>query len=136
MMRFPWRDRVASLFVGAAVVAYAAWQVMSDTPGETSIRVMTGCVLALGFAASATAVVPAFEQLLHGSRAYLGVASVLGLVALATGVVALFAADETMLAVLVTTTVVMWAMATLRHVRSLRTLPAVRTERPVETVRR
>ena len=115
-MCFQRRDWIATLFVVAALTAYAAWLVLADHPGASSIRVMAGVVLALGVAASATAVVPGFEELLHSSRIYLVVASLVGLVAFVSGIVALTRADTTMLAVLVATTFVMWAMATLRHV--------------------
>ena len=131
-MRFPWREWVATFFVGAGVVAYVIWLVGSESPGDAAIRVMTGSVLALGFAASATAVVPAFDQLMRGSRTYLWVASTLGLLALVTGLWALFAADEAMLAALVVVTVALWVIATVRHIRSARSLrPAARPARQV-----
>lgn len=115
-MPFPRRDRIATLYVAAATVAYGVWLAATEHPAEMSIRVMAGVVLALGFAASATAVVPGFEELLHASKIYLVMASLIGLTAFATGVVAVVGADELMLAVLVVCTVVLWVMATMRHV--------------------
>jgi hypothetical protein len=50
-------------------------------------------VLALGFAASASAVVPTFSQLLHGSKTYLSITSLIGLAALAAGVQMLITAS-------------------------------------------
>jgi hypothetical protein len=110
-----WRDRIASALVAMAVLGYALWLVAVDNPTESGIRAMVAAVLGLGFAASATAVVPGFGELIHGSRFYLAVASLLGLVALTAGVVAFVSADTTMLAVLVVATVVMWVMASVRH---------------------
>jgi hypothetical protein len=127
-MYLPRRDSIATLFVAAALTAYTAWLVLADHPGASSIRVMAGVVLSLGVAASATAVVPGFEELLHSSRIYLVVASLVGLVASVAGIVALTGADTTMLAVLVATTFVMWVMATLRHV-----LLAVALRGPADT---
>ncbi len=118
-----WRDRIASALVAAAVVIYTLWLVMVDDPGESAIRAVVATVLLLGFAASATAVVPGFGELIHGPRTYLVVASLLGLVALGAGVVAFIDVNTTMLAVLVTATVVMWVMASLRHIRASSAMP-------------
>jgi len=131
-MRMTWRDRVASVLVVMVVVAYGLWLAMADKPTESGIRAMVASVLVLGFAASATAVVPAFGELVHGSKPYLGAASVLGLVALAAGVVAFVSADTTMLAVLVATTVVMWVMATVRHAKAGSAPTAAVEHRPRE----
>lgn len=114
-MRVTWRDRIASVLVAMAVLGYALWLVTVDNPTESGIRAMVATVLGLGFAASATAVVPGFWELIHGSRIYLTAASLLGLVAVTAGVVAFVSADTTLLAVLVAATVVMWAMASVRH---------------------
>jgi hypothetical protein len=43
------------------------WAIDSTLPGMSSTRATGVAVLALGFAASASAVVPAFGQLLHGN---------------------------------------------------------------------
>lgn len=114
-MKLPMRDVVATALVAVAVVVYVVWSAVTADPSTTSVRLVAGVVLAAGFVASATAVVPSFEALMHGSKAYLGGASLVGLIALVTGVVALFGADEAMLAVLVLATVVLWLMATTRH---------------------
>jgi uncharacterized membrane protein len=130
-MRVTWRDQMASVLVAMAVLGYALWLVAVDNPTERGIRAMAATVLGLGFVASATAVVPGFWELIHGSRIYLAAASSLGLVALTTGVMAFVSADTTMLAVLVVATVVMWAMASVRHA----TEPPARTpaaQRPGE----
>ena len=57
------------------------------------VRVTGLVILALGFVASASAVVPGFERLVHGSRLYLAVTSVLGLGALVAGLVTLWSSS-------------------------------------------
>jgi hypothetical protein len=79
------------------------------------IRAVTVAVLALGMPVSAAAVVPGFSGLIHGSRAYLLGASVLGFVALALAVLTLANGTEETLAAMVVAMVVLWAMATVRH---------------------
>jgi hypothetical protein len=81
-MRIPKRDIIATGLVGAAAVLYVLWAIGSAPPGMSGTRATGIIILALGFAASASAVVPSFDQLLHGSKAYLAVTSVIGLVAL------------------------------------------------------
>jgi len=65
-MYLPKRDIIATGLVAVAAVVYALWAVGSALPGMSSARVTGMAVLALGFASSASAVVPAFDQLLHG----------------------------------------------------------------------
>jgi hypothetical protein len=52
----------------------------------SSTRITRVAVLALGFAASASAVVPTFGQLLHGNKTYLAITSPIGLAATAGAV--------------------------------------------------
>jgi uncharacterized membrane protein len=114
-MRMSRRDWIATALVVAAVLAYAVWLVIADNPAESAIRAMVATVLVLGFAASATAVVPGFAALIHGSKTYLVAASAIGLVALVAGVMAFVNASTALLAALVVATMVMWVMASLRH---------------------
>jgi len=74
-------------------------------------------VLATGVAASASAVVPSFMQLLHGSKLYLVATSVIGAIALVAGIIAIVNRNEVMLAVLVVATAVLWIISTVRHTR-------------------
>jgi hypothetical protein len=101
--------------VAAAAILYVVWLAASDGASETDVRVIAAVVLALGFVASASAVVPGFDGLIHGSRSYLAVSSLLGLGALVAGIAALVTGDGSWLLVLVATTVVLWAMSTRRH---------------------
>lgn len=113
-MRLSWRDGLATVFVGAGVGLYILWLAGIEMAGP---RVLAAVILGLGLAASLTAVVYGVGAgLLHASKLYLVVASLFGLAALVAGVMAVVAVNEPMLAVLVTTTAVLWLMSTVRHV--------------------
>lgn len=109
------RDRFATFSVAVGALVYVLWLAGVGSEGMTAVRVVAGIVLALGFAASASAVVPGFVALLHGPRLYLAVTSLLGLGALVAGIAALVTGRETALGVLVATTIVLWAISTVRH---------------------
>lgn len=120
-MRLSWRDGVATICVGAAVVLYAVWLSQDEVIGMSSPRGIGLTVLLLGLAASVTAVVFGVgEGLLHASKLYLAITSVFGLVALVAGIVVLTNENETMLDALVASTGVLWAMSTVRHVMGSR----------------
>jgi hypothetical protein len=80
-------------------------------------RLLAGVILGLGLAASVTAVVYGVGAgLLRSSKVYLAVASVIGLVALVAGLMAVVAVNEPILATLVISTVALCLMSTVRHV--------------------
>lgn len=112
-MSMSWRDRIATLVVGSAALVYVLW--VAGTLGAVSAGTVAIVVLALGFVASASAVVPGFAELLAGSRPYLVLASLGGLVALVSGILTIVNSTDETLAVLVVATVALWAAATLRH---------------------
>ena len=112
-MSIPWRDRIATLLVATATLIYVLW-LMGLFEGLTASSIAV-LVLALGFIASASAVVPGFAALLSGSRLYVALASLGGLVALACGVLTIVQSTENTLALLVIVTVGLWAAATVRH---------------------
>ena len=114
-MRLHKKDAIATGLVAVAGVFYGLWAGGAAAPGMSSTRVTGSVVLALGFAASASAVVPTFDRLLHGSKSYIAVTSVLGLVALIGGVQALVAASDTGLTVVMCAMVALWAIATVHH---------------------
>ncbi|MGH3507636.1 MAG: hypothetical protein ACRDO2_10580 [Nocardioidaceae bacterium] len=114
-MRLPNIDLIASALVGVAVVLYMMWLADKTLPGMSDTRVTGAVILGLGFAASAVAVVPGFEELLRGSKSYLAVTSVLGLVALVGGVWMLWSSSGAGLAVMMATMVVLWAISTTHH---------------------
>ena len=115
-MRLPKRDIIATCAVAAAVVVYLLWLADATLPGMSGTRVTGLVILALGVVASATAVVPSFDQLIHGNRAYLAVTSLLGLAALAAGIVMLWSASSAALAVLMAALIVLWVISTIHHV--------------------
>jgi hypothetical protein len=122
-MFMPLRDRVATLLVATATLVYVLWLV--GPLDRLTAGAVALIVLALGFVASASAVVPGFAALLRGSKVYLGVTSLAGLVALAAGVVTVLQLNRETLAILVLVTIGLWAAATVRHtVRSERTAVA------------
>ena len=97
------------------MVIYLLWLLDAVPSGISDVRATGAVILALGFAASAAAVVPTFGQLLHGNKAYLAVTSVLGLVALIAGVVMLVGSSTTALAVVMLAMLAMWLIATIHH---------------------
>ena len=112
-MAIPWRDRIATLLVATATIIYLLWLTGPlDGLAASSVAMV---VLALGVIASASAVVPGFAALLSGSRSYLALASLGGLIALVCGVLTVTQATEQTLAVLVVATIGLWAAATVRH---------------------
>jgi hypothetical protein len=115
-MHLSWRDGLATVLVGLAVVAYGAWALDSGFVGRNEADSVAVAVLALGVAASVSAVVPGFDELWHGSGRYLVVASALGLVALVAGVLAIIWSDAVALSILVISTAALWAMSTARHI--------------------
>lgn len=114
-MRLERTDFFATVTVALGVVAYALWLADVSPPGFGPARVVGAVVLGLGWLASAVAVVPNFDELIHSSRVYLAVTSALGVAALTAGVIVLVNASGTLLALLVSTTVAMWVLATIRH---------------------
>jgi ribosomal protein L37E len=114
-MRLPKRDFGASCAVAVAVVLYLLWLADAALFGMGA-RATGLVVLVLGFVATASAVVPGFVQLLHGNRVYLAGTSVLGVAALAAGIVALWSASAAELAVLTGALVLLWAISTAHHV--------------------
>lgn len=120
-MYLPKKDIIATVLVAVAGVVYALWAVGSALPGMSSARVTGVAVLALGFAACPSAVVPGVDRLLHGSKTYLVITSLVGLAALAAGIVMLVTASGESLAVVMAAIGVLWLMATIRHIRLTRT---------------
>ncbi len=119
LLGVPWRDRIATVAVATATLIYGLW--LAGPLGGLTVGSVAIVVLALGFLASASAVVPGFAALLSGSRLYLALASLGGLVALTCGVLTVAQATEGTLAVLVIATIGLWAAATVRHTTAQRT---------------
>ena len=119
----PRRDVFATVLIGIAVLLYMAWAAGAAIPWLADVQPVALFVLLLGVAASVSAVVPGWDELVHDWRLYFGAASVVGLVALIAGVWAIVAGEPAALGVLVVLTVVLWAMSTFRHIRVQRLEP-------------
>jgi hypothetical protein len=115
-MRVPRRDVIATGIVALAVVLYLFWLADLALPGLGAVRATGVILLGLGFVASAVAVVPGFEQLLHGNKTYLVITALLGLAAFGGGLQMLIAASSAGLAVMMAAMVLLWAAATTHHV--------------------
>lgn len=131
-MHPPKKDIIATALVAAAVVLYVLWLADAAPPGMSDVRVTGAVILGLGFVASAVAVVPGFDQLVHGNKVYLAGTSLVGLVALIAGVVMLTSASGSALAVVMGAMVVLWAFATAHHTLGAKSEP--NAGRPAATV--
>ncbi len=118
-MGLPRRDVIATALVAVAGVFYGLWA----AGVWSSVRVTGLVVLVLGFVASASAVVPGFEQLLRGSKSYLATTGAIGLVALLAGIQMLVTASGTGLTVMIIAMGVLWLIATVHHVMIARRAP-------------
>jgi hypothetical protein len=109
------KDLRATFCVAGAALFYAFWAADVGVPGVHTARATGIIVLAFGFVASVTAVVPGFEQLMRGSKAYLALTGSLGAMAAAAGVHLLFTGSGTSLSIVMAATVALWLIATMRH---------------------
>ena len=132
-MRLPKRDILATALVLLAGVLYLLWTVDAAPPGLSALRATGAVVLGLGFAASASAVVPGFDAVIHGSKSYLAVTSLIGLVAFVAGVQMLVATSELALGVMVGAMGVLWLISTVHHMSLAETTTSA--ARPVRVVR-
>jgi hypothetical protein len=122
-----WRDGLATVFVAIGLVIYGAWVTGGGILGLDSVGAVSLAVLGLGVAASASAVLSGWDELMErGSRLYVFGASGLGGLALGAGLWAIFGRDPAGAAVLVAATAALWAMSTARHLGVH--LPALRAE--------
>lgn len=110
------RDALASTLVGVAVLLYLLWAFEAEVPSLHATRATGAVVLVLGFLASASAVVPTFDRLIHGSKSYLMVTSAIGVVAAVAGILVMIRSSEIGLGVVIASMVVLWSIATTHHV--------------------
>ena len=125
------RDVIATVLVGAAGVLYLLWVSDASPAVLSGVRATGTAILVLGFAASATAVVPGFTQLMQGNRTYMAVASLIGLGAAVAAGLVLFAGSEAGLAVLMAAMLVLWLVATIHHSLLARVGPPAAAHRAV-----
>ena len=128
-MRVTWRDGVATIAVAAATVLYLLWNSGSVAEG-TSVRAMAGILFALGFVGCVSSGAQMASVYAPGERtesmSYTVAATVLGLVVLVAGLIAIIGPSETALGVFVVAMLALWAIATLRHAAGTRVAPAPR----------
>lgn len=115
-MRLPERDIAATGLVALAGILYVLWAAGAAPPGLGGTRATGLVVLGLGFAASASAVVPGFDELIRGNKIYVAVTSAIGLVAFAGGLQMLLTASEVGLGVMMAAMGLLWLVATVHHV--------------------
>jgi hypothetical protein len=118
-MQIGLRDWIATVLVLAGVGAALAWWASLPVVETFDVRTVSILVTAMGMLASASAVVPGFSALVHGSRSYLAGTSIVGTLALVAAGVAIVNADERALAVLVIASIVLWIVSTMRHMGAL-----------------
>jgi hypothetical protein len=120
MMRLTWRDGLATLLVAAAAVLYTLWATGALMPGVPT-RWMTVIAFALGVAACTAnqrqlgQVYGATREGPRPSGLYTSLATALGVVMLAAGILAFVLASEALLATLVAAMIALWLIATARH---------------------
>jgi hypothetical protein len=119
----PRRDVFATALIGIAVLLYMAWAAGVASPWLADVQPVALLVLVLGVAASVSAVVPGWDELVHDWRLYFGAASVVGLVAFIAGLWAVVAGEPAALGLMVLATVLLWAMSTYRHMHVHRLEP-------------
>jgi hypothetical protein len=129
-MRVTWRDGLSTVAVAAATVLFLLWENGSAAQG-LSVRALAGIVFALGWvgcvsdgAHMASVYVPGPDR--TAPMSYSVAISILGLVALVAGILAIVGPSETAIGVLVVAMLGLWAMATLRHAAGDRLVPASR----------
>jgi len=115
-MCIPKRDIAASVLVAAAWLLYMLWAIEASPPGLNGTRATGVVVLGLGFAASASAVVPGFDKLMRGNRVYVVATSLIGLVALAGALQMLLDKSRFGLGLLMSAMAALWLIATIHHV--------------------
>ncbi len=115
-MSLPRKDLLATGLVAVAMALYLLWAINVTLPGMSDTRMTAAGILVLGFAASAIAVVPGFDQLIRGNKTYLAVTSILGVVALAAGVQVMLTSSGVALSVVIAAMTVLWAISTSHHV--------------------
>lgn len=118
-MRPTWQDGFATLFVFTAGLLYVLW--VSDSAFATMpTRAMAAIVFALGLVACLSdrdrmAVLYGPRRAGRPSTGYVVSATLVGCLALVTGVLAMVTGGPGMLAALVAATVLLWVMATTVH---------------------
>ena len=121
-MRLTWKDATATLLIGAIVAVYLAFLNGTSLWLISSARGTTAAVLVLGTAGCAMRDLHATGRS-RSARVFLAVATALGVLALAAGLIGLITGSTVALTVLVAGTIALWLIATVRHAVTLRAEP-------------
>ena len=120
-MRLTWKDGLATVFVGLAVVLFVVWSAGAAVSGISG-RGLVVAILLLGIAGCYTAR-SQFETFygVNGTTraplAYVVLVSVVGALATVAGIVAVIGGGTVAVTTLLLAMVVMWILATVRHQR-------------------
>jgi len=120
-MRLTWKDGLATVFVGLAVVLFVVWSAGAAVSGISG-RGLVVAILLLGIAGCYTAR-SQFETFygVNGTTraplAYVVLVSVVGALATVAGIVAVIGGGTVAVTTLWLAMVVMWILATVRHQR-------------------
>ena len=133
-MSLTWKDGLATVFVGAAVVLYVLSQGGTEVAGLSGPRALAVAIFGLGVGGCYTAKSHMEAVYGVGGRTrpplyYVVLASVLGGVMLVAGIVAFASGGDAALATLTGAMVALWALATIRHSMSRTTPEVIRTMR-------
>ena len=117
-MGLTWRDGVATVFMAAIAVIYAAFLGGTSAWLISSARGTTTAVLVLGMVGGCA--IGAVGELHTGTqprpaRVLRAIATTLGLAALIAGIIGLITGSTVALAVLVAATFALWLVSTARH---------------------
>jgi hypothetical protein len=120
-MHLTWKDGLATVFVGLAVVLFVVWSAGAAVSGISG-RGLVVAILLLGIAGCYTAR-SQFETFygVNGTTrpplAYVVLVSVVGALATVAGIVAVIGGGTVAVTTLLLAMVVMWILATVRHQR-------------------
>jgi hypothetical protein len=120
-MRLTWKDGLATVFVGLAVVLFVVWSAGAAVSGISG-RGLVVAILLLGIAGCYTAR-SQFETFYgvngttRATLAYVVLVSVVGALATVAGIVAVIGGGTVAVTTLLLAMVVMWILATVRHQR-------------------
>lgn len=133
-MRLTRKDVRATVFVLGAVVFYALW-LTGTVAADMSTRMVAAIVFALGWLgctsdADQMKAVFGVDEQRRPPLLFVGVASLVGGVALVAGTIAIIWSNEAMLATLVVAMAALWIAATVRHQIAGR--PALRDDVHIE----
>lgn len=112
-MGLTWRDGVGTVLTGMIVALYVAFRTGLELPLVSGPRMLAAVVLVFGLIACALSGDGEANGVVRGT--YIRLMSALGGTALVSGLVALATGNHLALAVLVGATVLLWMIATVRH---------------------